>query len=123
MHAKPQFEASVPLQGHILCSQAVGRALSFQLPPAPSPAIACELGAILASSLATQKFPEKALLPLSPPKKKKKKALPANRNLQQGTHLCLLAPLPCTLSTKYGGWHLQNISLRRKGNRKVAQLP
>ena len=69
MHAKPQFEASVPLKGHILCSRAVGRALSFQLPPAPSPAIACELGAILASSLETQKFPEKAL----PPKKKKEK--------------------------------------------------
>lgn len=74
MHAKPQFEASVPLKGHILRSRAVGRALSFQLPPAPSPAIACELGAILASSLETQKFPEKALPP--PPKKKERKESP-----------------------------------------------
>lgn len=100
MHAKPQFEASVPLKGHILRSRAVGRALSFQLPPAPSPAIACELGAILASSLETQKFPEKALPP--PPKKKERKEK-KQRNLQQGTHLCLPAPLPCTLSTKSSG--------------------
>lgn len=61
MHANPRFEASVPLWGHI-CSRIVGRAFSFQLPPAPSPAIACELGAILATSMETQKFPEKALL-------------------------------------------------------------